>query len=352
MICLIKRDFRDRDFLSTKEGFFFCVVGPYHPSDRVISYLKYLPDAKGRWRKGKIRLKRVMPKYTIPSLLNTFSLLRNSHPHYLFFSPVYNITMTALQKERIAEHFKPESKLAEISKKPQLDSIQKKVVRLVSSLSQLSNVDIDNFGITGSILLDIHNPAFSDIDITVYGTDNSYAVKNALKEALLTGSSGLKCFGREKLKQWYSTKAKNHPLSLVDAKHVYERKWNIGVFDGTMFSIHPVKLEQELSEKYGDKTYNPAGSIIVKAVVADSQDSIFLPAVYQLGEIEVKDGVNIDVKEVVSYEGLYDSLAEKGEAIEARGKLEYVLDNRTGEKYARVLVGSPEGKGSEYVKPV
>jgi predicted nucleotidyltransferase len=59
-----------------------------------------------------------------------------------------------------------------------------------------------------------------------------------------------------------------------------------------------------------------------------------------------------NVKEVVSYEGLYDSLADKGEAIEARGKLEHIIDRRTGEEYDRVLVGSPEGRGREYIKPL
>ncbi len=55
---------------------------------------------------------------------------------------------------------------------------------------------------------------------------------------------------------------------------------------------------------------------------------------------------------MVSYEGLYDSLAEKGETIEVRGKLERVVDNKTRRTYDRVLVGSPEGNGREYIKLV
>jgi predicted nucleotidyltransferase len=53
-----------------------------------------------------------------------------------------------------------------------------------------------------------------------------------------------------------------------------------------------------------------------------------------------------------SYEGLCDSLADKDEMIEAKGKLERVVDNRTAEEYYRVLVGSPEGKGQEYIKRI
>ena len=57
-----------------------------------------------------------------------------------------------------------------------------------------------------------------------------------------------------------------------------------------------------------------------------------------------------DVDEVVSYESLYAGLAENGEKIQAKGKLEHVVNNRTKHNYYRVLVGSPEGKGKEYMK--
>ena len=350
MKILEERGFRDRDFLSTKEGFLFCVVGPYHPADRVISYLKYLPDSKGKWRKGKDRFKRVMRTYTVPNLLETFDLLKNAYPQYLFFSSTYNITLTAVQQKHISKHFKPDKKLAELFKNSRLDSLQRKVVRFVSLLSKLSLVPADNFGVTGSILLDIHNPAFSDMDITVYGMENSYAVKNALTKAHLTGNSGVKRFEGEKLRKWYINKTRNHPISLVEAERIYERKWNIGIFDDTTFSVHPIKLEKELTEKYGDKTYHPAGILTMRAVVSDYEDSIFLPAIYGLREVE--GDVEVNIEKVVSYEGLYDSLAEKGETIEIRGKLEHVVDNRTSRKYDRVLVGSPEGKGREYIKPI
>jgi len=345
------RDFRDRDFISTKEGFLFCVVGPYHPTDCIISYLKYLPDPEGKWRKGTDRFKRVMRTYTIPNLLETFDLLKNAYSQYMFFSLVYGIRMTAAPLESIVDHFMPEKKLAELFEKSALDSLQKKVVRFVSLLSKLSAVSANNFGVTGSILLDIHNPALSDIDITIYGIENSYAVKNALTEAHSTGNFDVKRFEGKKLKMWYANKTRNHPISLVEAKRIYERKWNIGMFDDTPFSVHPVKLEKELIEKYGDKTCRPSGMVVLRAVVADSKDGIFLPAVYEVEEVEVEGGIDANIEEVVSYEGLYDSLAEKGETIEVVGKLEHVTDIRTGREYNRVLVGSLEGKGGEYIKP-
>ncbi len=291
-----------------------------------------------------------MQVYTIPNLLETFNLLKKAYPQYLFFSEFYNITMTAVPRNNVAEHFKPEKKLDELFRKSHLDPLQKKVVRLVSLLSKLSNVETRNFGVTGSVLLDIHDPNLSDMDITVYGTENSYALKDALRKAFLAKDLGVSQFGKERLDDWCANKIHNHPFTLAEARQVYERKWNIGVYEDTLFSVHPIKLEGELTEKYGDKIYQPVKTITTKATVTNSVDSIFLPALYKVADVEEKTGVTIE--EVVSYEGLYDSVAERGEKIMVRGKLEHVIDNRTGKEYDRVLVGSPEGGGGEYIKPL
>ena len=345
------RGFRDRDFLQTREKFFFCVVSPFHPSDRVISYLKYVPAKLGIWGSGEERFKRVMRAYTIPNLLETFNILERSYPHYLFYSSVYNIKMTAVPREYIVKHFKPEEKLAQLFQTSSLDSLQGKMLRLVSFLAEASDVSLNSFGVTGSLLLGIHSPSFSDIDITVYGLKNSLAVKNALTEAY-SSSSMVQRFKEKTLKTWLDIKAKNYPLTSSEALQIYKRKWNIGSFENTRFSIHPVKLEHELVEQYGDKTYYPLGAVTIRAVVCENTDYLFLPAVYRVRDVKVVDGPSVtDIEEVISYESLYDSLAEVGETIIASGKLERVLDKKTGKEYHRVLAGSPEGKGGEYIKP-
>jgi predicted nucleotidyltransferase len=257
--------------------------------------------------------------------------------------------MTAVPRDYISEHFRPEAKLVALSRKSDLDELQNKVVRLVTFLSRISGVPFRRFGVTGSILIDIHNPAFSDMDITVYGVENSYEVKEGLTKSCSTSDS-IGRFKGEKLRNWCRRKATHYPITAIEAERIYERKWNMGIYEGTFFSVHPVKLEAELAEEYGDKTYCPAGDITIQAVIADSKDSIFLPAVYQVKDVEAAGNIEPSIEEVVSYEGLYDSLGEKGEQICVKGKLEHVTDHRTGRTYARVLVGSPEGKGREYIK--
>jgi hypothetical protein len=347
----VMRRFRDRDFVRTREGFFFCVVGPFHPPDRIISYLKYVPAKLGLWGKGEKKFKRVMQSYTIPSLLETFSLLERNCPQYLFYSPFYNITMTAVPQKYIVEHYKPEEKLAQLLQASSLDSLQKKLTRFTSFLAERSEVPSNFFGVTGSILLNIHRPEFSDIDITVYGLKNSLAVKEALTEAYSSSSSPVKRLEGNSLKSWCEKKAQRYPLTPDEALRIYERKWNIGFFDDTPFSIHPVKLEHEVTEEYGDKTYHPVGPATIRAVVCENSDCLFLPSVYRVKEVNIVEGSQVtDVKEVVSYESLYDNLAQVGESIVARGKLEQVVDRKTGHEYHRILVGSPEGRGLEYIK--
>lgn len=347
-----KRKFRDHDFLRTTEGFLFCVVGPFHPPNRVISYVKYIPAKRGKWGRGKRRFKRAMQAYTISNLLDTFSSLERDHPHYMFYSPFYNILMTAVPSQYIARHYKPEEKLARLFQISRLDGLQKKLKRFVSLLSKKSGVPRKHFGVTGSILLHIHQP-FSDLNITVYGLKNSLAVKKALVEACSYWKSPIQRFEDKALKAWRTNKVKAFPLTLNETMQIYHRKWNIGIFEGTKFSVHPVKLEEELTENYADKAYEPVGPVVMGAVVEESTDSIFLPSVYRVKNAKIIKGPQVaDVEEVVSYEGLYSDIAEIGEPILVKGKLEEVQDMKTKKRYHRVLVGSPEGKGKEYIKLV
>jgi hypothetical protein len=260
--------------------------------------------------------------------------------------------MTAVPIEQIKRHYKPEEKLRRIFQISRPDALQKKLKRFVSLLSEKSGVPLESFGVTGSLLLHIHQP-FSDLDVTVYGLKNSLAVKKALLDAYSSWKSPIQRFGDKALKAWCWSKVKLFPLTFDEARQIYRRKWNIGVFEDTRFSVHPVKLEGELKEKYADKIYEPVDLVVLGAVVEENEDSMFLPSVYRVKDVKIIKGPKVaDVREVVSYEGLYSDIAEVGETILVKGKLEEVQDPRSKQRYHRVLVGSPEGKGKEYIKPI
>lgn len=345
------RGYRDRDYLLTKEAFFFCVVGSIHPKDRVIAYLKYVPSPAGKWGKGEKRFKRTLPYYTIPSLLETFRLLE-AHPQYLYDSPVLNVRMSVVPLDCILTHLKPEEKVHQLINSEALDPLQQKVVNLVKILSNESSIFIDYFGVTGSILLDIHQE-FSDVDLLIYGMKNIPAVKKALLRLYEQPDSPVHRFDEKTFKEWCMDKTRMYPLTYAEAATIYRRKWGRGLFHGTKFSVHPTKLDEEGSEKYGDRIYRPEGLVKVEATVSDDSEASFLPSVYKVEDVKFLEGLMVeDVREVVSYEGLYGDIAKVNERIMVKGKLERVNDKRYGKEYHRVLVGSPEAKGNDYIKLV
>ncbi|MBT8172151.1 hypothetical protein KJN74_04710 [Candidatus Bathyarchaeota archaeon] len=345
------RGFRDRDFIQTNEGFYFCVIGTMHPPDRVISYIKYVPSKSGIWGSTSKKYQRILKKYTIPDLLETFSYLKQNFPNYLFHSSVDNIEITAVPLIDIKEHFKPEKKLAFLRKTPILDSLQEKLIRITGFLEKLSGISEEMLGVTGSLLLDIHNPKFSDIDITVYGLKNSWTLRKTLIETNQK-STILRLKGKD-LKDWCNNKTNFYPLTSKDALKIYRRKWNLGVFENTWISIHPIRLENEVKKKFGEITYNPCGQVIIECIVSDNSESLFIPGIYKIKNVNLKKGPkHLEITEVVTYETLYTGLAEIDEKIQVKGKLEKVIEKENKKEYYRVLVGSIEGNGKEYIKLV
>jgi len=343
------RGFRDRDFVETPEGFLFCVVGCAHPEDRVIAYLKYVPSESGKWGDLNRRFSRTLKAYTIPDLRKTIDFIGEKYPQYLYYSDVFSTWMTAVPKDRIVRHYIPEQRLRDVIRNPK-NVLERRLEELTKMLVD-SGVELGFLGVTGSILLGIHQP-FSDIDLTVYGMKNSKHARQFLEEAVKKRKNGLNSFQGSLLKNWIKSKVEKHPITVDDARRILSRKWNMGVFKGVRFSIHPVRLEHE-AEPYGARLYRPRGEITIRATVSDASESMFLPAIYKIRDVEVIEGPKVeDLVEACSYESLYDSLAEEGERIQVRGRLELVIDRREKREYYRVLVGSLEGGGKEYIKPL
>ncbi|MGQ9469377.1 MAG: nucleotidyltransferase domain-containing protein, partial [Nitrososphaerales archaeon] len=345
-----KRGFKDRDFIRTPEDFFFCVVGYLHPEDRVISYLRYLPSLNGKWGYGSARYARAMPSYTINYLLKNIKALRKDFSDYIFYSDVFNTQMSAVPHNKIKEHYRPERRLDEILRLKEPDKLQEKVIELATLTSNESGISRSYIGVTGSILINIHRP-FSDIDLVVYGRDNSLKVKDALLSLYDKKESNVQKLHGDALYKWCEEKAKNYPLTFDEAKKIYDRKWNYGLFKDTNFSIHQIRLDSEITELYGDKVFSPMGMVKIRAKVSDTSESIFLPYNYSLQRVIVEEGKKVqDIRKVVTYESLYGGIFEIDDEIIAKGRLEKVLDKRTGEVYHQVLIGSLEGKGMDYIK--
>ncbi|WP_309492493.1 nucleotidyltransferase domain-containing protein [Candidatus Hecatella orcuttiae] len=338
--------FRDRDYVKTGESFFFCVVDEVHPPGRVTAYLKYAPE-KG----GGGRYRRALPFYSVPHVEDTLRFLEKNHPRYLFLDPLSGLRFSAVPLEDIACHYCPEERLRSLLAEGAPDDLERKARDLAVLLSRRGGVETQALGLTGSILIGLHNPRYSDIDLIVYGKNSSLKVRDALLTLYGEGDSEVRRFEGERLKAWCLEKTQLHPLTPEEAEFLYQRAWNRGVFRGVMFSVHPVRLDFEVEDAYGRKKTTPEGIVQIEARIQDDGEAIFLPSVYKVREVKVTEGPAVeDLTELVSYEGLYGGVYRKGEQVAARGLLEKVEDLRSGKTYRRVLVGSRAARGADYIK--
>ena len=352
------RGFRDRDFIETTEGMLFCIIGNVHPVNRVIAYLKYIPHFKSeirtKWSKDGVMYGRILPYYSAMGVEETKAYLKNKYPDYVVFDKYRAIELIEVPKDRVKKHFKPEERLKELAKDPR-DNLEEMALNLVRRLSKEAGISIDDFGITGSILLRIHNIRYSDIDIVVYGVSNGWKLRNTLKKLFNEGDPEFSLPKGETLEKWAKDIVNHHPLTIEEAILLYSRyKWNRALYKRRQFSIHPVKLENEVDEKWEDKIHKPLGLIRARATVVDASDSLFMPATYVIEDVEVLKGrkPHLDITRVVSYEGLYIDIAGPGDRIEVFGKLEEIHDLRKDEKYCQITIGTVEAKGQDYIKPL
>jgi Uncharacterized protein conserved in archaea len=178
------RDFRDRDFIESVDGLIFCVIGNMHPTNRVVSYLKYISHysstIRTKWSRNGVVYGRILPYYSAIGVKNTMDYLKVNYPDYVVYDKYRSIELIEVPRQKIKTHFKPEERLREIIDSPK-DELEKLALELVKELADEANISLSNFGITGSILLKIHNLKYSDIDIIVYGQRNGWIIRDALK---------------------------------------------------------------------------------------------------------------------------------------------------------------------------
>ncbi len=342
----VMRKPKDRDFIETIEGMFFCVTDYLHPPGKYTAYLKYSPAPAGKWESGEIRYRRELEYYHVSQVADTIAYLEQNYPYYVHYCPVRDIKFSMVPQEYVKKYYVPEQRLQEILDSPG-DPLEDEVRAFVSEIIALTGLEESAFGITGSILLGIHNPAFSDIDLLVYGLENSRRVRALLKEG---ASVRIRPLMGKTLEEWLSFAVTHFPLNHDEARYLASRGWNYGFYKERYFSIHPVRTNDEIRENYGDRIYREEGEARIRAVVSDASESLFTPAVYKVESVEVLEGderLSFMLSEVVSFEGLFRDVVESGQEIEARGKLESV--NR---QYYRLVIGTTMLKGREYIKPL
>jgi uncharacterized protein len=325
---------REGDFVVTSENLFFDVKGLLHPPGRVVAFIRYFADEKGKRKKDGVTYGKVY------SFSERYELLRTRFPKYVVYDPVFDETVCEVPETDIKRRYDPIEKLSQLRASGNLDLLEERAMRLVEKLKEKSNVPGNALGISGSILVGLQEPE-SDVDPIVYGSENCRRVYSSLRELLKEPSSRIRPYTMGELKGLFGFRSKDTVVSFKDFVRTESKKAFQGKFEGTDYFIRFVKDWNEMHEKYGDVQYKNVGYAKIKATVTDDSESIFTPCVYGLEEATVIDGSkHVQIEEIASFRGRFCDQARKGDVILAQGKVEKVTNIGKNQEHVRLLIGN------------
>jgi len=324
----------DGDAFLTKHNFVFYTFGYEHPLERVSAFLKYIPTQlqpcfplhflTKRWKLGSIHLVRPETLYSAKDFQKLTEIFRRDFPEYVYFCPFRKKDLVSPPKSLIKRVYVPSQRLQALLKSRKRDRLQELAVEIISLLSAESRVPLEDFGLHGSIALNMHS-AESDIDLVVYGAENFRRLEAAIKRLLKEGELDI------------------------------ARK-NRGEYKGKVFVYNAVRKPKEVKVEYGDQKYLPISAVTFQCKVEDDNEAMFRPAIYQIGDYQPLNSVSRLEKTktpnaVVSMIGCYRNVARKGESLEVSGVLEQVEQVKTGKVNYQVVVGSGT-REEEYIWPI
>jgi uncharacterized protein len=333
---------RDGETLLTKEGFIFYVFGYEHPEKRVFAFLKYIPSSvahhfpirflKQKWKLGDLELSRPEKLYTAQNYQKFVETLRSKFPHYLYCCPFRGKEVLSVPLDHIERVYLPGECLHRIFEKEEKDAIQKETVELVTLLSKESGVPIQDFGIHGSVGLDMHSK-YSDIDLVVYGAENFKLLEAAVNRLADEGV-----------------------FSHVFTKKIDHARKHRGRYNDRRFVYNAVRKYEEIDAPHGKLKYTPIKNVSFTCTVVDGSQNMFRPAVYLITDYKPDDSASELAEEqvpakVVSMIGYYRNVARDGDRIKVSGTLERVQNVETGEVSYQVVVGTAT-REKEYIEPV
>jgi predicted nucleotidyltransferase len=264
------------------------------------------------------RAEQLYTAHNYQSFLKTF---KASFPDYVFFCPFRGKQIISASLNSITEVYVPRKCLQRLANVQKKDALQTAALDLIEMLSTESRIDMDDFGIHGSIALDMHTTK-SDIDLVVYGAQNFRKL-----EATINNLSE---------RQTLSYVARNR----IDAARRYKAKYN-----GQLFMYNAVRKQEEINSRYGEFKYSPIYPVKLRCTIDDDSEAMFRPAMYGIANCEPSDETPRLIEEMiptlmVSMIGCYRNVAHKGDRVGVSGMLERVENVDSRKAFYQVVVGT------------
>jgi predicted nucleotidyltransferase len=328
--CVALQQPLEGDFVESTDSLIFDVKGLLHPPDRVVAYVRYVPDPKGdRLRQGKRYRK-------LYDLNERQKFLRECFRGYLYFDPVLNREIQGVPRSKVKRYYDPRDRAEELTRSSALDGLEAVTVEFLDLLRSATGSPLACFGISGSLLVGMHRDT-SDIDLTVYGR----AAANKVAEALQTirhDDGAVMPYSTEGLWRLRESRLMVQAMTWKDFVWHEKRKTLQGLFHGRDYFLRCVKNPGEILERYGENRYFPLGCATVDALVVDDSEAVFTPCSYSIKCDRVIEGPkSAEPSEIVSFRGRFTQQAKTGERIQAKGILERVVGSAT--EHFRLTIG-------------
>jgi predicted nucleotidyltransferase len=284
------------------------------------------------WRYGETRLFRAEKLYTAQNYQSFIATFRKNFSDYVYYCYLRHKELISAPLSSIKRVYVPKQCLNALTKLEQPDMLQKMALDLINMLSKESSVDTEDFGIHGSIALNMHAPE-SDIDFIVYGSENFRKVEATIARLV---NAGL--------------------LSYIFSNRLDTARHFQGRYLSKTFMFNATRKPEEVKTKYGQFRFSSIGPIGFQCTVSDDSETMFRPAAYKIANYKPLDSVlelpiNKIPDRVVSNIGCYRNVAREGSEIKVSGKLERVEEIKTGEVFYQVVVGTATSE-EEYIWPL
>jgi predicted nucleotidyltransferase len=291
--------------------------------------VKYLENI---WTYGHREVFRAEKLYTPQNYRSFLDSFKANFPEYVYYCPFRGKEILSSPLTSIRDIYVPRDCLEHVLGLENKDPLQKNAMNLVELLSQESMVPLKDFGLHGSIALNMHTLK-SDIDLVVYGGRNFRKLEATIGEL-----------------------AENGTLHYVFKNRIDKARRYKGRFKGKLFMFNAVRNSEEIKSHYGEFQYAPSRKVTFECKVKDDSEAMFRPAVYKIKDYDPHDRSSelrndLVPTIVVSMIGCYRNVARKDDPIRVSGMLEQVQHTKTKKTFHQVVVGTGSSE-EEYLWPL
>ncbi len=284
------------------------------------------------WKLGDKTLFRAEKLYTAENYKSFVETFRKNFPAYLYYCHLRHKELISAPINRIEKVFIPKERLQALMKVEKLDRIQTMALELVGMISKESGVGMDDFGIHGSIALNMHSEE-SDIDFVVLGSENFRKVEATLDRLVDAGT-----------------------LRYLFGNRLDKARKFKGKYKDKIWMYTATRKPEEFPPPYGTLRFSAMYPVKFECTVSDDSEAIFRPAIYKFTDytpLDEKSAIPADRMPacILSNIGCYRNVARKGDRIKVSGVLERIESNKTGEVSYQVVVGTATTE-EEYVCPI